>query len=244
MLPGRASRWVVGNGRTLLWELLLLGAMIGWSGVAASQGQDGLVHSGNQSAHDVGTTCIWVVHRSWFATCCTGVSVVHITTVGVAVVPILPMPVGSGRTECLLLTATRTAESHCWLLQKTLAAALTATVAFVAIIEHALLLSRGVDATWGLLADGHVGLLNVRKLALCNQAVGLALHCFLRGGIQGAKVCKQVTVGHKQHIVVHSGHTVSILQGRDSHLVDKCNRVSPIFIEGVNRLDNWRHIFV
>jgi hypothetical protein len=50
LLPSHASRWVVGNGQTLLSALLLLGAMIGWSG-AASLGQDGLVHSGNRSAH-------------------------------------------------------------------------------------------------------------------------------------------------------------------------------------------------
>jgi hypothetical protein len=53
----------------------------------------GLVHSGNQSAHDNGVGCIQVVHRSWFATHCTGVSV----TMGVAVVLILPMHVGSER---------------------------------------------------------------------------------------------------------------------------------------------------
>jgi hypothetical protein len=78
LLPGCAFSWVVGNGWTLLRELLLLGAMIGRN-AAASQGQGGLVHSGSQSAHDVGAACIRVVHRSWFATRCTGVSVVHIT---------------------------------------------------------------------------------------------------------------------------------------------------------------------
>ena len=53
LLPNCASRWVIGNGQTLLRALLLLGVMIGWS-AAASQGQDGLVHSGNRSANDVG----------------------------------------------------------------------------------------------------------------------------------------------------------------------------------------------
>jgi hypothetical protein len=129
----------------LLRELLLLGAMIGWS-AAVSQGHDGLVHSGNRSAHDVGAACVRVVHRSWFATCCTGVSVVHITAVGVAVVPILPMLVGSGRTKYLLLITTCTTKTHGWLLQKTLATALTSTIAFVVIVECALLLSGGVDA--------------------------------------------------------------------------------------------------
>jgi hypothetical protein len=140
------------------------------------------------------------------------VSVIHITAVGVAVVSILPMLVGSWRTKCLLLTATRISKTHGWLLQKTSAAALTTTVAFVAIVERALLLSRSVDTAWGLLANGHAELSNVCKLALhCNQAVGLALHCFLCGGLRGAKVCKQVAVQREQCIVVHGGHTISML---------------------------------
>ncbi len=53
LVPSSASRWVVGDGRTLLRALLLLGVTFGWS-VAGSQGQDGLVHSGNRSANDVG----------------------------------------------------------------------------------------------------------------------------------------------------------------------------------------------
>jgi hypothetical protein len=174
----------------LLRELLLLGAMIGWS-VGVSQGQDGLVHSSNQSAHDVGVACIRIVRRPWFATRCTGVSVVHITAMGVTVVSILPTLVGIGGMSRMLLTTTGTAKTHGWLLRKTLAAALTATVAFVAIVDYALLLSGGIDAAWGLLADGHAKLLNVHKLALhCNQAVGLALHCLLRGGVHDAEVCE------------------------------------------------------
>jgi hypothetical protein len=87
LLPGCASRWVIGNGRTLLRALPLLGATTGWS-AAASQRQDGREHSGNQSAHDVGTAPVRVVHRSWFATLYTGVIVVNVTTTGVTVVPI------------------------------------------------------------------------------------------------------------------------------------------------------------
>jgi hypothetical protein len=30
-----------------------------------------------------------------------------------------------------------------------------------------------------------------------------------------------------------------MLQGRDSSLIDKCNCVGPIFLEGVDRLDDW-----
>ncbi len=188
MLPGRASRWVIGNGQRLLRELLLLGVTIGQR-AAASRGQDSLVHSGNQSAHDVGAAHVRVVRRSWFATRLTGVSVIHITAMGVAVVPILPILVESGRMKRILPTATRTTKSHGWLLWKPLAAALTATVAFVEIVQGALLLSKGIDAAWGMLANSYAELLNVCKSALqCNQAVGPALHCFLCGGICGTEV--------------------------------------------------------
>jgi hypothetical protein len=152
LLPGCASRWVVGNERTLLRVLLLLGATIGWS-VAASRGQDGLVHSRDQSAHDVGAACVRVVHRFWFATRCTGVIVVNITTMGVTAVPILPTFVGSGRRMCLLLAAARTAKTHGWLLMETMAIALTSTIASVVIGDQALLLSGGIAAAWGLLAN-------------------------------------------------------------------------------------------
>ncbi len=213
MLPGRASRWVVGNGWTLLQVLLLLVVMIGWS-AATSQGQDGLVHSGNQSPHDVGMARIRVVRRSWFATRWTGVIVVNFTTVVLTVVPILPTFVGSGRTKCLLLAAARTAKTHDWLLWETTAIVLTATVVFVVIVERALLLSGGIAAAWGLLANSHAELVDVHKLVLhCDQAVGLALHgLLLRGGVRGTKVHKQVTVGLNQSIVVYVGHTVSMFQ--------------------------------
>jgi hypothetical protein len=164
LLPSRASRWVVGDGRTLLRALLLLGAMIGWS-TAGSQGQDGLVHSSNHSAHDIGAACVRVVHRTWFATHCTGVIVVNITTVGVTVVPILPTFVGSGRTNNLLLTATHTTVIHGWLLWETMAFALTATIVLVVVGEHVLLLSGGIAAAWGLLVNSPAEL-DVRKLVL------------------------------------------------------------------------------
>ncbi len=137
LLPICASRRVVGIGWTLLRALLLLGATIGWS-AAGSQGQDGFVHSSNQSAHDVGAACVGVVHRTWFATRCTGVIVVNITTVGVTVAPILSPFVGIGRrTNVLLLTTTRTAIIHGWLLWETTAVALTATIALVVVGESA-----------------------------------------------------------------------------------------------------------
>jgi hypothetical protein len=166
LLPSHASRWVVGNWRALLRALLLLGATIGWS-VAGSRGQDGLMHSGNRSTYDVGMARVRVVHRTWFATCDTGVIVVNITTVGVTVIPILPMFVGSGRTNDLLLTAARTVVIHGWLLWETTAIALPTTIACVVVGEHALLLSRGVATAWGLLANSHA------ELAVCK----LVLHC-------------------------------------------------------------------
>ncbi len=127
------------------------------------------MHSGNQSAHDVGATHVRVVRRSWFATRYIGVIVINITTVGVTVIPILPTFIGIGRTNYLLLTAARTAKTHGWLLWETTAVALTATIAFVVIGEHALLLSGGIAAAWGLMADSHAELLDVRKLVLhCN----------------------------------------------------------------------------
>jgi hypothetical protein len=174
------------------------------------------------------------------------VSVVNISAVGVTVVPILPMLVGSGRTKGLLSATTRITKPQGWLLWDTTAAVLTDTIAFVAVVERALLLSGGVDASWGLLINGHAELLNVCKLGLhCNQAVGLVFDGFLHGSIHGTKVCKQVTIQHNQCVVIHGSHTISMLQGRDSPLVDECNRVGPIFFEGVNCLDDqWDPVFV
>ncbi len=94
--------------------------------------------------------------------------VVNITTMGVTVVPIFPMFVGSGRTNVLLLTTAHTTVIHGWLLWVTTAVALTATIVLVVVGEHALLLSGGIAAAWGLLADIHAEL-DVHKLVLhCN----------------------------------------------------------------------------
>ncbi len=96
------------------------------------------------------------MHGTWFATQCTGVIVVNITTMGVTVALILPSFVGIGRrTNVLLLTTTRTTVTHGWLMWKTTAVALTATIALVVVGEHALLLSGGVAAAWGLFANIH-----------------------------------------------------------------------------------------
>ncbi len=126
------------------------------------------MHSGDRSAHDhdVGAACIRVVRRSWFATHCTGVIVINITIIRVTVVPNLPTFVESGRKFFLLLTATCTAETHGWLLWDTTAIALTATIVLVVICECVLLLSGGIAAAWGLLADSHAELLDNRNLVL------------------------------------------------------------------------------
>jgi hypothetical protein len=80
------------------------------------------------------------------------------------------------------LASARITKTHGRLLWDTTATVLTATIAFVVVVERVLLLSKNVDAAWGLLANGHAELLNVCKLGLhCNQAVGLVLHSFLHG---------------------------------------------------------------
>ncbi len=84
--------------------------------------------------------------------------VINITTMGLTVVPILSPFVGIGKTNVLLLTTTRTAVIHGWLLWETMAVALTATVALVMVGERALLLSGGVATAWGLLANIHAEL--------------------------------------------------------------------------------------
>jgi hypothetical protein len=80
------------------------------------------------------------MHGTWFATCCTGVIVVNITTMGVTVVPILPPFAGIGRrTNVLLLTTTCIVVIHGWLLWETMVVALTTTIALVVVGERALL---------------------------------------------------------------------------------------------------------
>ena len=88
-----------------------------------------------------------------------------------AVVPIFPTLVGSGRT-CGLLCAGTVATEPGWLLWETTTtttvatagtavAVATAVASVAAIVECVLLLCRGVDVGRGLLADGHAELLDV-----------------------------------------------------------------------------------
>ncbi len=77
----------------------------------------------------------------------------------------------------------------------------------------------------------------------CDQAVGLALHCFLHGCKRGTKVCKQVIVHGNQSFIVYGSHSVTMLSGQDRSLIDKCNCVGPIFLEGFDSHDNrWDHV--
>ncbi len=130
----------------------------GGRGLAATcQRQDGLVHYGCRAAHDVGTACIGIVGRAAIATHCACVGVVHLAAMGVAVVPIFPTLVGSGR-KTWLLHAGSVAAKPGWLLWEattTVAAAVTSVVptaiaSAMAIVGHVLLPCGGVAGGWGL----------------------------------------------------------------------------------------------
>ncbi len=160
------------------------------------------MHSGCRAAHDVGTACIGIVGRATIATRCACVGVIHVAAMGVAVVPILPMLVGSGR-KTWLLRAGSVAAKPGWLLWEAataVAAAVTsvmpaAIASATAIVGHVLLMCGGVDGGWGLLADSHAELLDVCQLALHSSHVGrLGLDRFLHGSIGRAKVCKRFAV--------------------------------------------------
>jgi hypothetical protein len=107
------------------------------------------------------------------------VGVVHIAAMGVAVVPIFPTLVGSGR-KTWLLCAGSVAAKPGWLLWEVVtvnATALTsvmptAIASATAIVEHVLLLCWNVDGGWGLLANSHAELLDVCQLALHSSHVG------------------------------------------------------------------------
>ena len=149
------------------------------------------MHSGNQAAHDVGTVCIGIVGQA-------------VAAMGVAVVPIFPTLVGSGR-KTWLLRASSVAAKPGWLLWEAataVAAAVTSIVptaiaSAIAIVGHVLLLCGGVAGGWGLLADSHAELLDVCQLALHSGHAGcLGLDCFLRGSVGCAEVCKRFAVRH------------------------------------------------
>ncbi len=160
------------------------------------------MHSGCQAVHDVGTSCIGIVGWAAIATRCACVGVVHVAAMGVAVVPIFPMLVGSER-KTWLLRAGSVATKPGWLLWEAataVAAAVTSVVptaiaSATAIVGHVLLLCGGVAGGWGLLANSHAELLDVCQLALHSGHVGrLGLDRFLRGSVGRAKVCKRFAV--------------------------------------------------
>ncbi len=124
--------------------------------------------------------------------------IVHIAAMGVAVVPIFPTLVGSGR-KTWLLRAGSVAAKPGWLLWEATTAVATAATSVMptaiasatAIVGHVLLLCGGVDGGWGLLVDSHAELLDVCQLALHSGHVGcLGLDCFLHSSVGCAKVCK------------------------------------------------------
>ena len=146
---------------------------------AARRGKDGLVHSGNRSAHDVGPRRVRVVCGSSIPARHACVGVVDVATMGAAVIPILPTLVGCGRARRVLRAGTVAAKPG-WLLWEASCTICTAraTVAPVATaIVVLLLLWRGVDVGRGLLVDSNAELLDVRELALHSGHGGcLALH--------------------------------------------------------------------
>jgi hypothetical protein len=210
--------------------------------------QDGLVHSGCRATHGVGTACAGIVGWAVIATLYFCVGVVHVAAMGVTVVPIFPMLVGSGR-KTWLLRAGSVATKPGWLLWEAttaVAAAVTsvmptAIASAMAIVGHVLLLCGGLDGGWGLLADNHAELLDVRQLALHSGHVGrLALDRFLRGSVGRAKVRERFAVHCMQRMVVCGSYAVAVLRGRDRHLVDECDRTGPVLLEGINHLNDRR----
>ena len=164
----------------LLWALLLLGATGGGRSTTARRGKDGLVHSGNRSAHDVGPRRVWVVCGSSIPARQACVGVVDVATMGAAVIPILPTLVGRGRARSLLRAGTVAAKPG-WLLWEASCTICTARATVAPVVATAivvlLLLWRGVDVGRGLLVDSHAELLDVRELALHSGHGGcLALH--------------------------------------------------------------------
>ncbi len=155
------------------------------------------MHSGNRSAHDVCVSRICIVCWAPIPARCARVGVIHVSTMRMAVVLILPRLVKSGRTRGLLRAGTIAAkpggllwEITTYIVTAGTAVTVAAAVASVAaIVECGLLLWRGIDVGRGLLADTHAELLDVRQLALHSGHGGCpGLHRFLRGSASGSKV--------------------------------------------------------
>ena len=176
---------------------MLLGATGGGRSTAACRGKDGLVHSGDRSAHDVGPRRVRVVCGSLIPAHHACAGVVNVATMGAAVIPILPTLVGCGKARSLLRAGTVAAKPG-WLLWEASCTICTARATVAPVVTASvvlLLLWRGLDGGRGLLVDSHAELLDVRELALHSGHGGrLALHRFLSGGVCGAKVRKRFAV--------------------------------------------------
>ena len=119
---------------------------------------------------NVGMGRIWVVCWAPIPAQCACVGVVNVPTMAMAVVPILPMLVGSGRAPGLLRTSTAATKPGWFLWEATTTVATAGTTVYMAsaiasvtaFVERVLLLWRGIDVGRGLLANSHAKLLDVR----------------------------------------------------------------------------------
>jgi hypothetical protein len=175
----------------------------------------------------------------------THVGIFDITTMHMAIVPILILLVGHGGVRRPMATALL-ALVRGWLLLVAAAIAIVATAASAStvvpsvVVTTLLLLGGIVDVVgwWLLLSNGHAELLEPRQLRLDGRySVSLALDRLLWGCVRGAKVCKGLAIRcDGAAIVVHGCHAVAMLQGRDACLIDKGDGVGPEPLEGVERL--------
>ena len=160
------------------------------------------MHPHHQPTHHVCEGCRSVVRQAGFSARFACVGIVNVATLQEVVVPIFVALEGGGR--MLGLVCARSAETiPGWLLVAVaVTAATSASASSSAVVDQALMLHGGVavawglvDVAWGLLANGHAELLDVRQLALHRgQAGGLVLHRFLGGGVRGAKVQHRLSV--------------------------------------------------
>ncbi len=130
------------------------------------------MHPRRQATHHVGPCGIWVVDGSSSVARRAGVAIFDITTMHVAIVPILIQLVGRGMhkpTATALLALVQG-----WLLWVAAAIAIEAAAASAsavvpAVVVTTLLLLWGIVAVvgwWLLLSDGHLELLKPRQLCL------------------------------------------------------------------------------
>ena len=108
----------------------------GGGSTPARQGKDGLVHSSDRSTHHVGSGRVWIVCWAAISARHARVGVINVSTMSMAVVPILPTLVGRGRACGLLRTGTVAAKPS-WLLweaSSTVATAVTTIASVTALV--------------------------------------------------------------------------------------------------------------